>query len=497
MTFAQVLGREDTHRAMELRLAPMIHAIGASIGPDGRGTLHQSGAAVGQALTGVEIARRCCAEGGAGGAGTVLLRETLVQAERDLGDGTARLAVMAAAALAAGQRALAAGIEPGMMIAAIEAMKPEIDAAFAAITRHDVDPLELLAMADLPTDLAAALADAVLQAGAPDRIDLRVASAGEAGCAVSAQAGFVWDAEVIGNASLDALDEVSLIVADDVISDFKTLTGVIDGFAQTRKALVIAARGIEGDALALIERNRAANVLTVAALRPYDAGPRAATILEDLAIATGAELVAERTGLSLVNLRPAMLGRAATFRRAGTRITLSRPTGTPDAVQMRLRQIEGDIADNRYLALDLEHARRRHARLSGKWVEVTLEAGHGAGAMLDEARRVLASFSHAKRGGVIPGGGAGLAQIAAEILRNAPADQTDRAIREMLAAALRAPLRHQNETAVQDTGAVQALQARAGVHDPAQLSRTLVNQAMSLATRLLSIDRAVIRYAAT
>lgn len=497
MTMTCVLGREALRGTLRTTLGPVIHAIGASIGPDGCGTLYHSGARVGQALSGVEIARRCCAEGGAGGMAQVLLREALVQVDKDLGDGTARLAVMIGAALETGQRILAAGIEPAMLSARIAALRHEIDAAFASVTRDDIGPTGLMAASGLPGPLCETLAEAIAAAGEDGHVEL--IRGHEPGTAMQAHRGYVFDSVALEQTPLEAMDNVSIIVADDIISDFRTLAPVIEGFAQRHKALIIAARGIEGAALALLEQNRKASVLTVTAMKPVDAGPRAAILLEDLAIATGAQLVAERTGLTMSGFKPAMLGRAARYTRKGSRVTLTGAGGVREAIDMRLHEIAADIAASRHLSLDLEHARRRHARMNGKWVELALNEGHEAAtnALIDTARRTLASLAHARRRGVLAGGGAGLAAVADVLLAPRPADPTERAALAVIAAALRAPARHILRNAGQEDSALQDLaRGPAGVgtvYDPASLSRNLLDQALSLVSSLISLECAIVR----
>ncbi len=491
MTATHVLNREDLHRAVDEHLAPVIAAIGASIGPEGRATVYNKGARVLRAQSGVEIARRCVSDVGAGGVGQVLLREMMIEAERDLGDGTARLAVMAAAALRAGQRSLAAGIEPGMLAARIAAMTPEIRKAFTEVTSAQVDTGAILDAACLSTEVRNALREALRLSAGPEQIELRISQT--CADAVSAQKGFVWDAQSIGQKPLDTMDDVSLIVADDIITDFRNLAPVIEGFAAKRKALVIAARGVGGDALAFLERNRMAGVLTVATLKPYDEGPRAAVILEDLAIATGAHLVAERNGSTLARLKPWMLGQAKKFQMDGTRVTLTEAAGEAAAVAIRLKEIEAEIKASRYLTLDLEHARRRNARLAGQWVEVVLMDRPGAQGEMEEARHTLASMGHALRGGVLAGGGAGLALVATRLLEKPYPDSTERAAREMVCAALRATQRHIARNSGHEYNSVPIV--KTPPPDPAGLSHILLTMALSFATRLISMDRAILRVA--
>jgi chaperonin GroEL (HSP60 family) len=474
----------------------MIHAIGASIGPEGRGTLYQSGTRVARAHSGVDIARRCCGQEGAGGLAQILFRETLVQANKDLGDGTARLAVMSGAALEAGQKVLVAGIEPGVLSRRIAALRPEIDAAFGDVTLEDIGVADQMAASGLPNPLRDALAEALAVAGEDGQVELVQGQA--LGHVMKSHGGFVLDVQAIEQSPLEALEDVSLIVADDIIRDFRTLTPVIEGFARANKALIIAARGVEDGALALLERNRKAGVLTVTALKPAEAGPRAAILLEDLAIATGAHLVAERTGLTLNALKPQMLGHAKSYRRTGGRMTLIGAEGAPEAINMRLKEISGEIEASRHLSLDLEHARRRHARMKGQWVELALNTGDEptTQTLIDEAQRALASLAHARRGGVLPGSGVGLARIAEAVLSPRPADPVDRAARTVIAEALRAPARHILQNAGQEplTKDLSHDPERImNVYDPSSLSRALLDQALSLATQLLSLERAVVR----
>lgn len=487
----RVVNSAVLHGAIRDSIAELVRAIGASMGPEGRATLYGSGRAVRPALTGVEIARHGATEGGVAGLAQGLLRETLVEADRELGDGTARLAVMTDAVLAEGTKAIAAGIESGFLLARIAALGPEIEAAFAAETAAEYDPAALARSCGVGDGLAALLAEALAAAGREGQVEL--VAGHEAGSTLRPAAGFVFEAPAIEASPIAAMRDVSLIVADDIITDFRSLAPVIEGFAQQRKPLLVAARGVEGQALALLEANRRAGLLTVTAMTPRDAGPRAAMLLEDLAIATGAALVAERTGLSLAALRPAQLGRAAEFRRKGERVFLEGTGGDPAAIALRRREIEGVIRASRHLAFDREHALRRRARLGGAWVEV--ELGHAdpleAERQLVLARRALASLQLAPDG-VLAGGGAGLDAIALRLAAPSAADAAGCAARALVVAALRAPGRHIRRNAGCTDGTARPVTATGAV-DPVRLSRVLLDQALSLATRLLGLERAVLR----
>lgn len=495
---ATVAEAREFHAACTDGLRPMLTAIGGSFGPFPRSTLFAVGNRVRRAHTGAEVARRICGEGGVNGIVSVLFRDLLRSADRDLGDGTARLALMAGAALEAGLRALRSGVHPEQIIARSRALGPELDSAFDAVTDHACALEDVARTSGLDPSVVPPLVEAFERAGERGRVELVCGS--EERARMSTQAGFVFDARPVEQDAPIALDDVHLLVADEKIVDFQTLAPVIEGFANRRKSLIIAARAVEGSARALIERNNGAGIVSVTSLVPQDQGERAAWILEDLAIATGAELVADRTGLTLRRLKPAMLGHARHYERDGQRVFLKGASGDADRVALRVGEIEHEVRRNRHLALDREHAERRRARLTGSWVELHLpETGrHSAEQALESARRALTALKDARVGGVIPGAGIGMEAIARRIAADGEVrchDAAECAARGVVAAALRAPAEQYRRNAGQpprgdDSGA-------GGTYgnpvDPAGLSRDLLELALSFSLRLLSVERAVSR----
>jgi chaperonin GroEL (HSP60 family) len=461
-------------------LAPVLRAIAASVGPEGRHVVYATGNKVAMAATGVDIARQACSDHFA----ARIMKEALVDAERDLGDGTARLAVMAGAALGLLQRRIAAGAVPERVLSAVNAMRADMDAAFAAETAPVGALVPVGRAAGASAGLAGILAEASEAVGPGGLIE--VLESREPGVHMAVHEGFVMQARPVGSEALAALDRVHLIVVNDVIRDFRKLAPVIEGFAQSDKALLIVARGLEDQALALIERNRKAGILRVAALVPVVAGPKAAHVLEDLAVATGAVLVSDDTGTRLEALRPAMLGRADRFRREGTLVTLTGPGGDPARVGQRLREIEAEVGACRYLTLDREQAARRHACLSGTWAE--LRIGSRDGQDLRAARSAIAAIQSARAQGVIQGAGCGLDRIADRLAQLPAIDAAQGAARDMVCVALRAPgvclRRNAGEGCPPSDG---------GLADPAGLSRTLLDTALSLAGQLAGIQVALLR----
>ena len=487
MTATRTLAQEALRLDVARRLAPAVRAASASMGPNGRATLYASGSSVRHASTGVDVIRRVTGDSVI----EKLFREGVVSADQDIRDGSARLAVMFGAALEVAQAAIAAGVYPTALVRAVDRLAPELDIQFAAETMVADDLRPLLRAADLQEDVSAALARALERAGPEGHVEL--SERPEPGVELQEASGFTAEMEAALTGSLDHMDRVYLIVANDIISDFDTLVPVIEGFAKSDKSLVIAARGIEGAARQLLERNRTAGVLRVAALVPCDKGPRAVQILADLAVATGATLVAEETGQSLARLSPGQLGSAGGYRRRGNRITLTDPGGEPDAIALRLGEIEGEIERHRYLALDREHAQRRHARLSGRWVELMVGPDRTRPDLHAHMTRALASVRSARAGGWMSGAGQGLCRIAEHPEAGQGADATDRAARRVLCQALRAPQKALRRNAGFDDSHVNWASGLPELADPVQLSRSLLDTAVSLALQVMTLEIAILR----
>ncbi|MCB6179944.1 hypothetical protein LHP98_17630 [Rhodobacter sp. Har01] len=476
-------GGAALQREMAEAIAPAVRAIAASLGPEGRHVMFAVGNRVEVAHSGSDIARQICSDHFA----ARLFKETLVEAEREFGDGTARLAVMAGAALTEGRRALASGLAPARLLDALLALRPALDAAFAAEATAAEDLFAVALSAGAPADLAQLIVEADRAVGDDGLVE--VAEGREDEPALSLHDGFSFQSKAVGAGNLTAMDDVHLIVANERLDDFRSLTPVVEGFARSGKGLVVVARAIEGQALQLIERNRREGVLRVAALVPEDTGPRAAEILEDLAVATGAVLVSDHTGVRIESLKPAMLGRAQSFRREGQVIRLGGTSGDAGQIALRLAGIAAEVEARKYLPLDREHAARRHARLAGRWAELRIAGSPAATTSVAAARRSIAALRSARANGVIEGAGKGLDRIALRLEHPPASDPAKAAALAVLTAALRAPglcLRR-------NAGADGPLTACATA-DPAALSRNLLDVALSLACQLVGLHGAVLRH---
>lgn len=452
-----VLDAFAVRRLFATSLEPMAHAIAASLGPEGAPALFDQGTEkIGRARSGLEIAMAMPKAEGLAGTAPRLLKEMLFAAQRDLGDGTAQLALIAIATFTQAVRTRA----PAVALAnAIDAVRPLVKELIEAERCAEIDLVSLAEGAGADARLAQELAGILKETG-PDGV-IEVSEALRPGMEVIAAPGFMIDAEPIGD--IVDLSNASVLVANEIINDFGHLVGVLEGFVKKQKSLAIAARDITGPALATLLQNQKAGIVRLAALRPRDAGQRAADVLEDLAIATGATLVSDRQGTKLGSLRPAMLGSAAGFSATKARALFTSPAGDAALIAQRRSTLAAEIARNRHLSLDREHAQRRRSRLAGNWREIKL-AGQNAdatAAMLAAARSATTAMTSAVNGGAVPGAGAAFAAVAAKLEASHPT----------IAHGLRAIAKKLNTSQT--------------IQDPLPLQCAIADQALSFTAQLL------------
>ncbi len=494
--------------ALVRSLEPMLRAVAGCAGPQGRRCLYDDGGTVSRALTALEIVRQVAETRDSDGAAALIVRETLFDADRELGDGGARLALLLATLFREGIRLIAAGVPAPALADALLALGPAFDAALVAAKHTGTGEPTLSAVAAsagasplLATDIAR-----LLTAVGTDGHAEIVASLGP-GQRLESGTGFIFEAREAAKIFSSAeFDPVHLLVADEIIDDFGPLVPLLEGFATRGKSLLVVARDVTGTALQILIQNRKENGLRTAALKPTAVAQQAADNLEDLAIATGATLVADRFGTSIKALRPNMLGRAARFSFSHGRALLEAPAGAGAAIEARRRLLMAEADRQKYLSLDKERLERRATRLSGRWARLHLGAAtdRETDTLLAEARRALASARMALTGGAVEGGGIGMVRAfdRLQALDETGVLSPELAARRCLALGLaelvhsfaacaskdaRPRLSLKSAASLQRTLGI-AGKASPGPLDPLQLVRAISRRAISGAATLLRVE---------
>jgi chaperonin GroEL len=487
----QILAGPSVHRLLDASLRPVIRAIGLTLGPDGRTILYEHGLReAAEAATGFVVAREMPIPGGVRGVAPRLLKETLFAADRDFGDGTARLALIAGKCFSAGAREIAGGTALRPLCEAMVGVSDEVTAYLTEAQTPAVDLLAVARSAGVTPTLAEELAALVRDLGPDASIDVKENI--NRGIEVTKAQGFVLEAKPIAQEALTDLSSPSVLVADEIIHDFGSLAAVLEGFANKHKPLVIVARDITGAALATLKRNQQAEIVTVAALMPAEAGQRAADSLEDLAIATGATLIAERLGAKLESLRPPMLGQAAGFRFADGKAMFIEPKGKMEDIALRRGLLAAEAQQARYLSYDRELFERRRGRLGGQWCELRVagDTPRATAGLITGTRATLRSMQSVMRQGAVRGGGVLYGEIGHRLQAKRAGEIERVAARAVAQGLLAIPLQL---AANASAGEGRTTQGHESVQDPLALTKTIVDQGIRLAAALLQTGAVLAR----
>lgn len=427
----------------------VVRPVGLSFGPLGRGVLqHCPPAAPSLLYDGYAIARAVAEEGGLGGLGSQIAKETLYEIDRDLGDGCSAAAVMIGALVFGGVRLAEAGFATGVLADHLIVLGNRaatiVDAAVC-----DADPEESLAGAAFAAtrdhEVTTALAAAARRVSREGVIKIEEGP----GLGVNSRFldGMSLPASLASAALSDSTEKVEacldrpyVMVADEDVQEFGALLPVLEGFARSGKALLIATRRVGGDALATLIRNKRELGLRVAAVKLTQVGERASETLSDLAVATGAEVVGACTGTAVDKIHPCMLGRAEEAVLTDALATVIGGGGSDEELEARRGELRRCIEREKYLSYDREQLEERLARLAGGVARLAVGAASASerSARIKAANKGVAAVRALRRGGVLPGGGVALVRAAEAVRREETDDLTRAAAIKLAAQALEA-----------------------------------------------------------
>lgn len=444
---SRILFGEKAQEALHRSLARSVQAAAATCAPLHGTLLYERGGQPRVAQDGFEAVRETAEEAGTYSIGARILKETLNEAERDLGDGTARLALFVGAAMIAGQKQVAAGVSPSAFADALLGLRAEAEASMLALRADAPPPDELAGCLGLEQALAQTLAQAITHAGMGGAIDLRAGHRDDGG--LETGQGFLIDLEPV-SPSLPPmaggrleLTRPHILVVNDVLSALGRLAPLLDQFTTRGKSLVIIARGASGAALDTLVVNGRLQGATMTALQPSAVSTGAVAALEDLAIATGATLIDPALGLGLDHVRPSMLGRAEKLVLSRGLACFEGAAGDPPAAAQRQAEIHAAFERQRYLSLDREQLARRERRLSGRWARLTVaslpgEKQEDTEVRVAALRKVLSQIRAAEAGGVVAMPRDTLMALAAGLADTSTSNDELRAARATLSAGLKA-----------------------------------------------------------
>ena len=508
---------QEAREAMRRGVAKLARAVKVTLGPKGRNViLQKSFGSPTVTKDGVTVAKEIDLEDVYENMGARMVREVASKTSDVAGDGTTTATVLAEAVFNEGLKAVVAGVNPIQMKAGIEKAVADIIAKLKEMSIPVKGKKEMAQVASIAANNDAEIGE--LLAEAMDKVGKDGVITVDEGKSLKTEIEFVEGMQfdrgylspyfVTNPTQMQCvLEDCYILVFEKKISSVKDIVPLLEAVVNAGKPLLIVSEDVDGEALATLVINRLRGTFQVCAVKAPGYGDRRKAMLEDIAILTGATPVFENLGMKLENLGLAELGRAKKVIVDKDNTTVIEGSGKSGDIKARIEQIRREI-ENATSDYDREKLEERLAKLSGGVAKINV--GAATESEMKEKKARVEDALHATRAaveeGILPGGGVALLRACSQLKPKGLSD--DEAVGyQIVVRASRAPLTMIASNAGQDgsivcervlsgtgnhgynaaTGEYEDL-VKAGVIDPAKVTRTALQNATSVSTLLLTSD---------
>ncbi len=409
---------EDARRSLERGVDKLANTVKVTLGPRGRNVvIDKKFGAPTITNDGVTIAREIELEDPYENLGAQLAKEVATKTNDVAGDGTTTATVLAQAMVHEGLRNVAAGAQP-------MALKKGIDAAVEAVvkrlaevardveTRDDIAHVAAISAQD--TEVGETIAEAFDKVGKDGVITVEEAQT--MGVELEFTEGLQFDKGYISPYMITDAERMEAVLTDALvlihqgkIAAVADLLPLLEKIVQSGKPLLIVAEDVEGEALSTLVVNKIRGLFVSVAVKAPGFGDRRKAMLQDMAIQTGAQVVAPEVGLKLDSVGLEVLGSARRVVVTNDTTTVVDGGGSAEAVAERIREIRGEI-DRTDSDWDREKLQERLAKLSGGVCVISV--GAATEVELKERKHRLEDAISATRAaveeGIVAGGGSAL-----------------------------------------------------------------------------------------
>ncbi len=512
---------QEAREAIRRGVSKLARAVKVTLGPKGRNViLQKSFGSPTVTKDGVSVAKEIELEDTYENMGAQMVREVASKTSDVAGDGTTTATVLAEAIFNEGLKAVTAGVNPIQMKAGIEKAVADINnlltkASIKVKSREEMANVAAIA-ANNDRAIGNLLADAMEKVGKDGVITVDEGRSLDTEVewveGMQFDRGYLSPYFVTDPASMECvLEEPYILIFEKKLSNIKDLVPVLEQVVKQGKSLLIVAEDVDGEALATLVINRLRGILTCAAVKAPGYGDRRKAMMEDIAILTGGTAVFEALGRKLESLTLADLGRAKKVIIDKDNTTIIEGGGKSSEIKGRIDQIRREI-ENTSSDYDKEKLEERLAKLAGGVAKVNV--GAATESEMKEKKARVEDALHATRAaveeGILAGGGVALIRAAAKAKVAEGVSDDERTGYNIVVKACRSPLTMIAANAGQDGGIVcervieskenvgyNALTdtyedlVKAGVIDPAKVTKTALSNAASVATLLLTSDALV------
>ena len=511
----------EARAALERGVNQLADTVRVTLGPKGRNVvLAKPYGAPLITNDGVTIAKEIELEDGFENMGAQLIREVASKTNDVAGDGTTTATVLAQAMVNAGMKNLAAGANP---IVLRKGMKKATDKAVEAIASMS-KPVEgkeqiakVAAVSSGDEEVGKLVADAMEKVSKDGVITIEESKTMKTELdlveGMQFDRGYISAYMATDMDKMEAtLDNPYILITDKKISNIQELLPLLEQIVQSGSKLLIIAEDIEGEALTTLIVNKLRGTLSVAAVKAPGYGDRRKEMLQDIAILTGGQVISDELGLDLKEATLEQLGRAKSVKVQKESTVIVDGEGDKEAIKARVNQIKGQIEETTS-EFDREKLQERLAKLAGGVAVVRV--GAATETEMKEAKLrmedALAATKAAVEEGIIAGGGSAYihtTKVLQELVDTLEGDEKTGA--QIIMKALEAPLFHIAANAglegsviinkVKESEVGIGFDAykeeyvdmvKAGILDPAKVTRSALQNATSVASTLLTTESVV------
>ena len=512
---------EEARRGLERGLNQLADTVKVTLGPRGRNVvLEKKWGAPTITNDGVSIAKEIDLEDPLEKIGAELVKEVAKKTDDVAGDGTTTATVLAQALVREGLRNVAAGADPmslrrGIEKAAEEVTKKLIEMAVPVETREQIASTAAISAAD--KEIGEIIAEAIDKVGKEGVVT--VEESNTFGTHLELTEGMRFDKGYISAYMVTdperqeaILEDAYVLIVNGKVTNMKDLLPVVDKVMQSGKPMLIIAEDVEGEALATLVVNKIRGIFKSVAVKAPGFGDRRKAMLQDMAILTGGQVIAEEVGLKLENTTVEMLGRARKVVITKDETTIVEGAGDADQIAGRVEQIRREIeaTDSDY---DREKLQERLAKLAGG--VAVIRAGAATEVELKERKhRIEDAVRNAKAAveeGIVAGGGVALLQAGKKAFASLKLEGDEATGAKIVELAISAPLKQIALNAGLEPGVVaekvagladgHGLNAATGVYedmlaggisDPVKVTRSALQNAASIAGLFLTTEAVVV-----
>jgi chaperonin GroEL len=515
---AKQLHFDETARQALLRgVTKLAKAVKATLGPAGRNvilekkfgspTITKDGVTVAK-----EIELPCPYEN----MGAQLIKEVSSKTSDIAGDGTTTATVLAEAIYAEGLRNVTAGANPISLQRGIMKATEALVAELKKIATPVKDSKEVAQVATVSANWDASIGNIIAEAmdkvGKEGTITVEEAKSIETTLEVvegmQFDKGYLSPYFVTNPETMECnLENAYILINEKKVSSLKDMLPLLEKVARSGKPLLIIAEDVEGEALATLVVNKLRGTLNIVAVKAPGFGDRRKAMLEDIAILTGGRCITEDLGIKLENIELTDLGRAKRITIGKENTVIVEGEGSSDAIQGRVQQIKNQIAETTS-DYDREKLQERLAKLAGG--VAVINVGAATETEMKEKKARVEDALHATRAaveeGIVPGGGVALIRAQAA-LGDLKLEGDEKTGAEIVARAIEAPLRQLAANAGVEGALIVAEVKKgkgnhgynvatakyedlikAGVVDPAKVTRSALQHAASISGLLLTTE---------